>query len=457
MLNKCGLCHFRCFIQLIKVTVSFESLGFFVRSVFCIFVFVFVFFPCLSLFYFQLSGVIGVFSVKTLFIFFVPFSYLSYFLRFFQLRFHFFISAHFFFSSLLLSVSNSPTLSRHGNPPVRSTHSLSNKTLFHGCVTIDDRHSSQIRLPRESSLVQPLAPGKVNLVSAQIASFLVCYTLVRLGFCIGLQKSILQPSQSVPYLGFQCDSRLQAFCLLSHKKQKFISPVEAILNSSHVSITDLQRLAGKCISMSLAVPGARLFTDEINLAISRASRSSRPLPLSGPLRREIEHWLFLKSWSGFLPWRSERHHQFVLFTDASSYRWAGVLNPNAVPLSASNYWSEEILSSPIAVKEALALSNALSSFASTIKDSTQLSRTLFHAWNGQSTRSHSFSEALKSIFEALMSTNCFLRLFQVPSVNNLADRPSRSLSLSLSGGFPSVCQLLEATTRRAWWSRWSFS
>ena len=28
-----------------------------------------------------------------------------------------------------------------------------------------------------------------------------------------------------------------------------------------------------------------------------------------------------------------------------------------------------------------------------------------------------------------MSTNCILRLFQVPSVNNLADQPSRSLSL----------------------------
>ena len=160
---------------------------------------------------------------------------------------------------------------------------------------IDDRHSSQIRLPRESSLLQSLDPEKVNLVSAQIASFLVCYTLVRLGYCIGLQKSILQPSQSVPYLGFQCDSRLQTCCLLSNKKQKFISLVEAILNSSHVSLTDLQRLAGKCISMSMAVPGARLFTNEINLAISRASRSSRPLPLSGPLRREIEHWLFLKS------------------------------------------------------------------------------------------------------------------------------------------------------------------
>ena len=58
------------------------------------------------------------------------------------------------------------------------------------------------------------------------------------------------------------------------------------------------------------------------------------------------------------------------------------------------------------------------------------SSTLFHAWNGQSARSHSLLEALKSIFEALMSSNCILRLFQVPSVNNLADQPCCSLSLA---------------------------
>ena len=55
-----------------------------------------------------------------------------------------------------------------------------------------------------------------------------------------------------------------------------------------------------------------------------------------------------------------------MYTDASSYRWAGVLNPTAVPLYASDYWPVEILSSDIAVKEALALSNALSSFDATI-------------------------------------------------------------------------------------------
>lgn len=68
---------------------------FLVRSVFC-FCFCICFSP-LSLLYFQLPGVIEVSSIRTLFIFFVPFSCLSYSLHFFQLRFHFIISAPPFF------------------------------------------------------------------------------------------------------------------------------------------------------------------------------------------------------------------------------------------------------------------------------------------------------------------------------------------------------------------------
>jgi len=289
---------------------------------------------------------------------------------------------------------------------------------------IDDRHTSQIRLAHNSSLAMSLGPEELNVTAAHIASFVVCYTLVKLGYCIGLEKSILQPSQVVPYLGFECDSRAQAFRLLPDKKTKFIALLEEILSSHQVSLTSLQRLAGKCISMSMTIPGARLFTNEINMAISRASRSSRALPLSQPLRHGIEHWLFLKSWSGYLPWRSERHHQFVMYTDASSYAWGGVLEPSGVALVASDYWPHQDLPSDI----------ALSSFAASIKNSRVDvyvdSTALLLGWNNQGARSHAFSDALKAIFEVLMATNCNLRLHRVPSEHNLADPPSRSLSLA---------------------------
>ena len=82
----------------------------------------------------------------------------------------------------------------------------------------------------------------------------------------------------------------------------------------------------------------------------------------------------------------------------------------------------EILSSDIAVKEALALSNALSSFAATIKDSRVDvyvdSTALFHAWNSQSARSHALSDALKSIYPltAFFASSTFLLPTTLPTI-----------------------------------------
>ena len=189
------------------------------------------------------------------------------------------------------------------------------------------------------------------------------------------------------------------------------------------------------LSLSLAVPGARLFTNEINMAISKASRlTSKPLSLSGALRSEIEHWLFLKDWAGFLPWRLELHRQVKLYTDASSFAWSGVLNPDEIPIVAADYWPTNSFSSDIAVKEALALANSLSAFKDRIAnariDVFVDNTALVHAWNKQRSRSHAFSDALKAIFTVLLSTNSTLKLFHVPSVANIADPASRSLSLA---------------------------
>jgi len=40
--------------------------------------------------------------------------------------------------------------------------------------------------------------------------------------------------------------------------------------------------------------------------------------MTGPLRNEIMEWRFLDSWSGFLPWKDEKHVSVTVHTDASS-------------------------------------------------------------------------------------------------------------------------------------------
>ena len=125
------------------------------------------------------------------------------------------------------------------------------------------------------------------------------------------------------------DSVRQAFVLIEEKRQKCLSLTRHVLSSNSTDVKMLQRLSGKYMSFSLAVPGARLFTNEINIGISKGLRSSRPVPISGALREEIRHWLFLESWTGYLPWRQELHHQIKLCSDASSFAWACTLGPNA--------------------------------------------------------------------------------------------------------------------------------
>ena len=105
-----------------------------------------------------------------------------------------------------------------------------------------------------------------------------------------------------------------------------------------VSTQSLQRLAGKCISLSLSVPDSRLFTNEMNMAISKGIMSnSKRIKLSGPLLLEIQYWLFLEHWSGFLRWRDEKHLQILLSSVASSFAWGGVFfSPDAIPVKVAD-------------------------------------------------------------------------------------------------------------------------
>ncbi|XP_020627573.1 uncharacterized protein LOC110064812 [Orbicella faveolata] len=118
---------------------------------------------------------------------------------------------------------------------------------------------------------------------------LVPYHLVKLGYFLGLQKSILEPRKVFPYSGFLADSARQLFHLKPDKKQKFLELLQGILGSKRVSMKTLQRLVGKCNSFSLAVPATGLFI--------------RPIP-----------------------WRDEHYVTISIATYASGTGWGGVLS-----------------------------------------------------------------------------------------------------------------------------------
>ena len=99
----------------------------------------------------------------------------------------------------------------------------------------------------------------------------------------------------------------------------------------------------------------------------------------------------------------------------------------------SDYWRDDDLTKDIVTKEALALSRVLSAFADHIKNSLVDvyvdSLSLVQSWNSQGARSHSFAEALKRVFVVASFANIHLNLLHIPSGLNVADPPSRILSL----------------------------
>ena len=270
-----------------------------------------------------------------------------------------------------------------------------------------------------------------NLAAAKSAVFLVAFHLTRLGYFLGLSKSILVPHKMVPYLGFFIDSSSEAFRLIPQKKQKFIGLIRETLKSRYVSVKTLQRLVGKCISFSLAIPAARLFTREMSAAISMCMRTSKPIAVQGALRDEIAHWLFLEEWDDPLPWREERHLQIELATDAPQTGWGGVIS-TPVKQEISDYWSKDEMMFDITTREAFAVDKVLRAFKDLVKDCRVDvmidNRAVMHAWNNQGGKGRDLNNAIKALFFTTMDLNILLHMLYIPSQENPADAPSRRLS-----------------------------
>ena len=103
-----------------------------------------------------------------------------------------------------------------------------------------------------------------------------------------------------------------------------------MLSSKFISLSELQRFQGKCISLTLMVPSH--YTRVVAHAISRCQKQETPIPLDGDLREEILHWRFLDTLTGFVPWRTEEHSVLrTIASDASQSRWGATLSlPNGI-------------------------------------------------------------------------------------------------------------------------------
>ena len=77
----------------------------------------------------------------------------------------------------------------------------------------------------------------------------------------------------------------------------------------------------------MAVPAAWLYPRDIFQSTAGFSKSSRLVRVTGALRKEIEHWRFLDSWKGCLPWLNEKHVVVNISSDSSDLGSGGSIVP----------------------------------------------------------------------------------------------------------------------------------
>lgn len=211
---------------------------------------------------------------------------------------------------------------------------------------IDDRHLGE--------MWEPVPGARSSYQAAMAGVVLAIAVLTELGYFINTKKSVALPTQRLVFLGHLVDTVRETFSMPENKKQKFATLRDAILLERTVSLNTLQRFQGKCISLSLMVPAAKLYTRQIACTISQFSHCAKPIPMIGDLRQQVEHWRFIDHWGGCLPWRKEEHSVVkVIFSGASLAQWGCVFSTPLGVRTAGDYFNSEKTSTDIAVKRAM--------------------------------------------------------------------------------------------------------
>ena len=184
-------------------------------------------------------------------------------------------------------------------------------------------------------------------------------------------KCVLEPTTRLVFLGIICDTEARRFEVPEGKLLKLEVIITAAITSGWISFVDLERLAGKCTSMSVAVPPASLYTYHMYKHIAKFRRTGGRVKAAmiavqkgRGLSDELHTWREVRHRMNGASWYDATHHSIKLTgaTDASSSGWGGIVRGPFKSFSvfkAAADFPAEWIDVHINVKETFALHEVL--------------------------------------------------------------------------------------------------
>ena len=277
----------------------------------------------------------------------------------------------------------------------------------------------------------------------------LCNLLQKLGFIIHEEKSILNPTKQLDFLGFTLSSTRMKVFLTPDKEQKFIRSAQDTLAKDFPTIREVAGLIGLMTAYSRAFDYAQahikwIEKDKNDALVLSKGNFNVTMKLSKRAKLDISWWLDNIQFSGKTVTITEP--DFVLFVDASEEGWGAHVDD----IETGGRWNFQEARYHINVLELMAIYFAIKSFCKQdslhVKIFTDNTTALAYVKHMGGVRSSTCNNIAQQIWNFCESHSIWITIAHIPGVDNVkADYKSRNFSDNVEWSlndklFEQICQ-----------------
>ena len=260
------------------------------------------------------------------------------------------------------------------------------------------------------------------------------HLLRSLGLVINMEKSILEPSRLMEFLGVMVNSRKMTLSIPREKMEKLIASCRRTLTSKSLPLRKLAQMIGKLQATAPAFTYAplqiRYLQQDLIQGVQSSGSYESMITLSKEARMELEWWIDNITLLNGNPIRLNPP-DLVMSTDAAKGK-SGGWGAECQGLPTRGTWKEDERHLSINMLELLAAKYGLKSFLKNTEDKSihlKIDNTTALSYLAKMGGTHSIPmmEVTKDIWSFLRERNLSLTLEYVPSkLNVIADWQSRN-------------------------------